>query len=45
MPQYCFYRGDGDAQVLDAISDLLPPQFELDHPMMLGYIKTKISLS
>lgn len=41
-----FHReGDGDNRKDEVLSDLLRLQTHLSHPMLLGYIKTKVSLS
>lgn len=41
-----FHReGDGDERKTEMLFDLLRLQTHLSHPMLLGYIKTKISLS
>lgn len=41
-----FHReGDGDERKNEVLSDLLRLQTHLSHPMLLGYIKTKVSLS
>ncbi|KIX07247.1 uncharacterized protein Z518_01900 [Rhinocladiella mackenziei CBS 650.93] len=41
-----FHReGDGDERKAEVLADLLRLQTHLSHPMLLGYIKTKISLS
>jgi Mg2+ and Co2+ transporter CorA len=41
-----FYReGDGDQRKDEVIQDLLRLQPHLSHPMLLGFIKTKVSLS
>lgn len=38
-------EGDGDERKAEVIADLLRLQNHLTHPMLLGFIKTKISLS
>ncbi|OAP56148.1 hypothetical protein AYL99_09327 [Fonsecaea erecta] len=41
-----WYReGDGDQRKNEVLTDLLRLQTHLSHPMLLGYIKTKVSLS
>ncbi|KAJ9616779.1 hypothetical protein H2200_000498 [Cladophialophora chaetospira] len=41
-----FYReGDGEQRKDEVLADLLRLQTHLSHPMLLGYIKTKVSLS
>lgn len=41
-----FHReGDGDQRKNEVLADLLRLQTHLSHPMLLGYIKTKVSLS
>lgn len=41
-----FHReGDGDQRKDEVLADLLRLQTHLAHPMLLGYIKTKVSLS
>ncbi len=38
-------EGDGDQRKAEVLSDLVRLQHHLAHPMLLGFIKTKISLS
>ncbi|OQV06320.1 hypothetical protein CLAIMM_10904 [Cladophialophora immunda] len=38
-------EGDGDQRKDEVLTDLLRLQTHLSHPMLLGYIKTKVSLS
>jgi Mg2+ and Co2+ transporter CorA len=41
-----FYReGDGEKRVREVIDDLTRLQADIEHPMLMAYIKTKISLS
>ncbi|KAH0847350.1 hypothetical protein AYO21_03739 [Fonsecaea monophora] len=41
-----WYReGDGDQRKNEVLADLLRLQTHLSHPMLLGYVKTKVSLS
>ncbi len=40
-----FREGDGELRKDEVVADLLRLQTHLSHPMLLGYIKTKVSLS
>jgi Mg2+ and Co2+ transporter CorA len=40
-----YREGDGEERVREVIDDLLRLQTDIEHPMLLAYVKTKISLS